>query len=226
MKIRTLLTPFFVFFYFTSNLALAEGELMVMPASTKVFNSHEQKVKLRNMGDSTLYLSINLQKVINPGLAPEKKVALAELAHPELISSPDKLSLGPNQTRVVTLKSLVEPDQESLYRLYIVPVRSLRVEDAPQDKITAPMSVSIGYGVLIRHMPSPKNQHVAWTYRCEKGGLTLVNNGNVRQLFTRVVVGESVSEQTIAVFPGVPRHFKSSRINLSVEDQPQSLVCP
>jgi len=210
----------------TSPLAHAEGELMVIPATTKVFNAHEQKVTVKNMGDAPLYLKITVQKVMNPGMAPEKKVNLGELDHPGLIASPDRLTLGPGQTRAIVLKSLVEPEQEALYRLYIVPVRSLKVDDAPQDKMTAPMSVAIGYGVLVRHMPPPGKQKSGWTYRCDGDGLTLENTGNIRQIFTDVVYDKAKPAQTLAVFPGTPQHFATRHMTLSVDGEPVTLDCP
>ncbi|WP_436407568.1 pilus assembly protein [Burkholderia aenigmatica] len=206
--------------------ACAEGELMVMPATTKVFSSHDQHVTVKNTGDAPLYLAVNLQKVTNPGVVPEKKVDLGELKHPGMLASPDKLTLGPNQTRAISLKSLAEPQQEELYRLYVVPVRSLTVNDAPADKITAPMSVSVGYGVLVRHMPPPAKQRSGWTHRCEGDGITLENTGNVRQVFTDVVHKSAQSAQTIAVFPGMPQHFATKRMTLRIDDQPRTLECP
>lgn len=206
--------------------AHAEGELMVMPATTKVFNAHEQTVTVRNMGDAPLYLNITVQKVTNPGAIPEKKVDLGDVAHPGMLASPDKLTLGPSQTRSIVLKSLSEPEREELYRLYILPVRSLKVDDVPADKITAPMSVAIGYGVLVRHMPAPGKQVTGWTHRCENGGLTLENTGNVRQLFTQVVYEKAKAPQTLAVFPGTPQHFATKRMSMNVDDKPTELVCP
>ncbi|MDX9668004.1 hypothetical protein QMK50_23935 [Pseudomonas sp. P5_152] len=226
MKSRLALFFIFNIHWFISTTASAEGELMVMPASTKLFNSHEQKISLRNMGDSTLYLSVSVQKVMNPGQVPEEKVSLGELPHPGLIATPEKLTLGPNQSRVVTLKSLGEPEQEALYRLYVVPVRSIKIEEAPDDKITAPMSVSIGYGVLVRHMPAPSKQHSSWTYRCENAGLTLVNNGNVRQILSELSNSSGTPKQTIALFPGTPQHFVDSQLKFQVDGQPQTLTCP
>ncbi|WP_334043180.1 pilus assembly protein [Burkholderia ambifaria] len=206
--------------------AHAEGELMVMPASTKVFNAHEQTVTVKNAGDAPLYLNINVQKVINPGVTPEKKVDLGDVARPGVLASPDKLTLGAGQTRSIVLKSLAEPEQEELYRLYILPVRSLKVDSAPDGKITAPMSVAIGYGVLVRHMPAPGKQKSAWTHRCEGGGITLENTGNVRQVFTNVVYDNVKLPQTVAVFPGTPQHFTTKRMSMNVDDQPATLTCP
>lgn len=225
MNLRTMLPALCGLLLATIQPAYAEGELMVMPATTKVFNAHEQKVTVKNMGDAPLYLNVSVQKVTNPGMTPENKVALGDLEHPGVLASPDKLTLGPGQTRAIVLKSLSEPEQEALYRLYIVPVRSLKVDDAPQEKITAPMSVAIGYGVLVRHMPPPGKQQSGWTHRCERGGVTLENTGNIRQIFNDVKVGQSASPQTVAVFPGTPQHFETKRMSLRVDEKPVTLEC-
>ncbi|MCW5140963.1 MULTISPECIES: pilus assembly protein [Burkholderia] len=226
MKFHTPLSLLFGLLMVVTQSAHAEGELMVMPASTKVFNAHEQIVTVRNMGDAPLYLNINVQKVTNPGVTPEKKVDLGEVGRPGMLASPDKLTLGPNQTRSIVLKSLTEPEQEELYRLYILPVRSLKVDNVPDDKITAPMSVAIGYGVLVRHMPAPAKQKSAWTHRCEGGGMTLENTGNVRQVFKSVMYDKVKVPQTIAVFPGTPQHFATARMSMDVDDKPVVLTCP
>ncbi|WP_175803793.1 pilus assembly protein [Burkholderia ambifaria] len=226
LNLRTALPIACALLFAAAQPAHADGELMVMPATTKVFNNHDQSVTVKNMGDAPLYLSISVQKVMNPGKTPEEKQNLGELQHPGMLASPDKLTLGPNQTRSITLRSLAEPANEALYRLYIVPVRSLKVDDAPQDKITAPMSVSVGYGVLVRHMPPPGKQRVGWAHRCENGGLTLENTGNVRQVFNDVKYDGAASAQTIAVFPGTPQHFATKRMTLRADDKPQTLECP
>lgn len=206
--------------------AFAEGELMVMPAATRVYSTHEQNVTVKNVGDAPLYLSISLQKVMNPGVTPEKKISLGQLDNPGMIASPDKLTLGPNQTRQIVLKSLMELAQEELYRLYVVPVRSLKVDDAPQDKITAPMSVAIGYGVLVRHLPPPAKLRTGWTHRCENDGITLESTGNVRAVLTDVTYDGAKQPQTVAVFPGTPQRFATKRMTLRDGDTPRTLECP
>jgi len=203
----------------------AEGQLMVMPASTRVFHSYEQKVTAKNVGDAPLYLSISVQKVTNPGMTPEEKVDLGELERPGMIANPDKLTLGPNQTRQIVLKSLVEPEQEEMYRLYIVPVKALKVDEAPQDKITAPMSLSIGYGVLVRHMPPPGKQRTGWAHRCENGGITLETTGNVRELLTGISYNNAKESKTVALFPGTPQHFATTRMTLRDGDEQKTLEC-
>jgi len=222
MTYRTSLPMLFGLMLLASEPVQAGGELMVMPATTRVFNNHEQTVTVKNMGDEPLYLSISLQKVMNPGLTPEKKVPLGELERPGILPSPEKLTLGPGQSRRVSLKSLFEPAEEALYRLYIVPVRSLKVDDAPKDKISAPMSVSIGYGVLVRHMPPPDKQRVGWNHRCGAGVITLVNTGNVRQLLSDV----GKPGETVALFPAAPQQFSGKHLSLRDKNRVETLDCP
>jgi hypothetical protein len=224
-KLRSAVPILMALLFTTAQPAQAEGELMVMPAATRVYSTHEEKVTVKNMGDAPLYLNISLQKVMNPGMTPEKKVDLGELDNPGLIASPDKLTLGPSQTRQIVLKSLMEPAQEELYRLYILPVRSLKVDDAPQDKITATMSVAIGYGVLVRHLPPPGKLRAGWTHRCENGGITLESTGNVRAVLADVSYDGAKQPQTIAVFPGTPQHFATKRMTLRADDEQKTLEC-
>lgn len=222
MNLRTILPMLVGLLLLASRSVQAEGELMVTPVSTKVFNSHEQKVTVKNMGDAPLYLSISLQKVMNPGQVPETKVDLGQLERPGVLASPERLTLGPGQTHKISLKSLFEPVEEGLYRLYIVPVRSLKVDDAPKDKITAPMSVAIGYGVLVRHMPAPDKQRIGWSHSCNAGGMTLVNTGNVRYVLSDV----GKTGETVALFPGIPLQFPGKRLSLRDKDQVRTLDCP
>lgn len=219
--------PFMLLAVLTTSLsARADGELMVLPASLKLFNSHEQTVKVRNVGDGTLYLSVMLMKVENPGLMPEKKINLHEMATPGMLATPEKMTLGPNQSRAIRLTSLEEPAHESLYRLYITPVKSLKVEGAPEDKITAPMSFSVGYGVLVRHMPPPAKQQSAWTYQCAGGNITLVNTGNVRVRMSDVKVAPAKKGISVGLFPGTPQTFKGHEMTLNADDKPATVSCP
>ena len=224
MKLSTFLLSLI---WLGSSLAQAEGELMVMPATLKVYNNHEHSVNVKNLGDAPLYLSISLQKVMNPGVSPEIKQPLSALTHPGMLASPDKLTLGPGQSRAISLKSLIEPEAETLYRLYIVPVRAMQVEQAPEDKITAPMSVAIGYGVLLRHMPPPAKQKTDWTYHCKNDGVTLESTGNVSvQLTALEGAGIKLPKAKVALFPGTPQHFATKRLKFIVGEKSQVLECP
>ena len=138
---------------------------MVMPASLHV-PGHDYAVTVKNVGDGPLYLNIALQQVMNPGMEHERKVPLSEIERPGLLAHPDRLSLGPGQSRKIALVA-----GRAHCRGAVPPVRDPGEGHAggagAAGQITAPMSVAIGYGVLVRHMPPVAKQTTGWTHRCE-----------------------------------------------------------
>ncbi|MDF9755639.1 hypothetical protein ACVWY1_003377 [Pseudomonas sp. TE6288] len=204
----------------------AEGELMVMPASLKLDNTRDRTVSVKNLGDAPLYLSVSVQQVANPGMEPEVKVPLSQVEHPGLLASPDKITLGPGQSRTISLKSLHKPEAEHLYRLYIVPVRAMQVHQAPEGTIEAPMSVAVGYGVLVRHLPPLEIQTTGWTHRCQARGLMLENTGSLRVILSKVTGDNGLLKERLALFPGTPHIFNSKHVSLMAGDQKHELECP
>lgn len=208
--------------------ASAGPQLMVTPVSLKVFNQHPQRVTVRNTGDAPLYLAISLAKVNNPGEVQEHKTLISQLPHPELIATPNKLTLGPNQSRDILLTSLKEPGSETIYRLYVVPVKSLNISGTSDDKITAPMTLSVGYGVLIRHLPVPTNQHSALAHRCGANEITLLNTGTVSLRLQKLKTNttQNAVPDVIALFPSKPRTFKTSQLSAELNGKPVEIACP
>ena len=92
---------------------------------------------------------------MNPGIEPERKVPLSEIERGP--AGPSRPLVGGLQSRKIA-QVVGRASAEALYRLYVIPAKVMQVEQAPQDKITAPMSVAIGYGVLVRHMPPVAKQ--------------------------------------------------------------------
>lgn len=208
--------------------ASAGPQLMVTPVSLKVFNQHPQRVTVRNTGDAPLYLSISLAKVNNPGEVQEHKTLISQLPHPELIATPNKLTLGPNQSRDILLTSLKEPGSETIYRLYVLPVKSLNISGTSDDKITAPMTLSVGYGVLIRHLPAPANQHSALAHRCGANEITLLNSGNVSLRLQKLKTNatQSVIPEVIVLFPSTPQTFKTRQLSAELNGKSVEITCP
>ncbi|WET16398.1 pilus assembly protein [Yersinia intermedia] len=208
--------------------ASAGPQLMVTPISIKVFNQHEQRISVRNTGDAPLYLSISLAKVDNPGEAQERKTLISQLQHPELMATPNKLTLGPNQSRDILLTSLQEPANETVYRLYVVPVKSLEFSGTTDDKITAPVTLSVGYGVLIRHLPAPANQRTALEHRCGANEITLINGGNTRLLLSQIKAASANNALTdvLALFPGTPQTLKTRQFSAVLDGKPVEITCP
>lgn len=218
---------FSLFALLASLSATAGPQLMVTPVSLKVFNHHVQRVSVRNTGDAPLYLSISLAKVNNPGEVQEHKTLISQLPHPELMATPNKLTLGPNQSRDILLTSLQEPANETVYRLYVVPVKSLNISGAPDNKITAPLTLSVGYGVLIRHLPAPANQRSALDHLCSVGELTLYNRGNVRLLLSQIkTVSSQAVPDVLALFPGTPQTLKTRQLSGELDGKRVQMACP
>ena len=89
----------------------------------------------------------------NPGEQPEVLTPISEVRDPTLLVAPVRLALAPGQRAPITLKELARPDSPRVWR--VTPAaRKLLAADDPTQAMTAPLVVSIGYGVLIYQMPA------------------------------------------------------------------------
>lgn len=210
-----------------SGLAHADGQLMVMPARSTVEGQQNRTVQVSNLGDKPLYLKVDLMRVENPGENPERKTAIGDITVPEMMANPAKLTLGPGQKRDINLVALKAPARETLYRLYIVPVSSIKVVgQESKDKISAPLTFGVAYGVLVHHLPSSGVQTRAWSHQCTAGGLQLTANGTVHSLFKQLQVtpaGSMAAEQK--VFPGTPMVFPVKTLKGNADGQPFDIRC-
>lgn len=211
-----------------SSLALADGQLMVMPARSTVEGQQTRTVQVSNLGDKPLYLKVDLVRIDNPGETPERKTAIGDIALPEMMANPAKLTLGPGQKRDISLVALNAPARETLYRLYIVPVSSIKVVGGEtSDKITAPLTFGVAYGVVVHHLPPTMSQIRGWTHQCTGGGLQLTATGNISTRFRDLQMmpaGSMPVEQK--VFPGTPRIFPVKSLKGSADGQPFDVRCP
>ena len=210
-----------------SQLAQADGQLMVMPARSTIEGQQPRTVQVSNLGDKPLYLKVDLVRIENPGETPERKTAIGDIAQPEMMANPAKLTLGPGQKRDINLVALKAPAKETVYRLYIVPVSSIKVvgEDS-KDKINAPITFGVAYGVVVHHLPPSGAQTHGWTHQCAPGGLQLTVTGNVSSLFRDLQVtpaGSMPAEQK--VFPGTARVFPVKALKGNADGQPFDVRC-
>ncbi|MFC0226563.1 fimbrial biogenesis chaperone [Serratia aquatilis] len=208
--------------------AQADGQLMVMPARSIVEGKLNRTVQVSNLGDKPLYLKIDLMRIDNPGENPEHKTNLGEITLPEMMANPAKLTLGPGQKRDINLVALKAPARETLYRLYIVPVSSIKVVGSDsKDKITAPLTFGVGYGVVVHHLPPTAGQYHGWSHQCTTGGLQLTTSGNVHTLFSQLQTtpaGKLPKEQK--VFPGTPQLFPITALKGLADGKPFDVRCP
>lgn len=209
--------------------AHADGQLMVMPAKTTMTGQGDKKVQVSNVGDKTLYLNIELVRIDNPGLSPEKKTALGDIAKPQIIATPAKLTLGPGQKRDIHLTALATPAQETVYRLYIVPVSSIKiVGDESPDKIRAPLTFGIGYGVVIYHRPPDDKQIASWKHTCVGSDMVLQANGTTQIALTQLMAtpNNGVIGHELRLFPGTPQSFLLKTLKGKADGQPFDIQCP
>ncbi|AHG18520.1 hypothetical protein Z042_01865 [Chania multitudinisentens RB-25] len=211
-----------------STLVQADGQLMVMPARSTVEGDQSRTVQVSNLGDKPLYLKIDLMRIENPGENPERKTAIGEITQPEMMASPAKLTLGPGQKRDINLVALKVPTRETLYRLYVVPVSSIKVVgNESKEKITAPLTFGVAYGVVVHHLPPTGARTQGWTHQCTANGLQLIATGNVSSRFRGLQATPAGSVSTEQkVFPGTPRVFPVISLKGNADDQPFDVRCP
>ncbi|HEM8293723.1 TPA: pilus assembly protein [Providencia stuartii] len=206
----------------------ADGQLMVMPAKSTLVGQENKKVQLSNVGDKALYLNIDLVRIDNPGITPEQKTSLGNIPKPQLMANPAKLTLGPGQKRDINLISLSSPDKETVYRLYVIPVSSINIiGDEPKDKIEAPVSFGIGYGVIVYHLPEKSKQISSWNYSCTAAGMRLISDGNVKVVLNELnEIPKSKKEiNEIKLFPNVSQLFSFKNLKGKVDGKPFEVNC-
>ena len=107
-----------------------------------------------NAGDATLYLDVEQRLLHNPGEQPEELTPVGEVRNPTLLVAPVRLALAPGQRAPITIKELTRPDRPQVWRVTFRPREKLLAMPDPAQAVTAPLVLSIGYGVLIYQMPA------------------------------------------------------------------------
>lgn len=204
------------------------GQLMAIPIRTTVeaMDQHHT-VQVSNSGDTPLYLNISLQQVENPGMTPEKKTLITDIAQPEMIFNPNRITLGPKQKRDIKLLPLKSPKQETLYRLYIDPVVDIKaVGDGDKGKIHTPIAISVGYGVLIHHVPPAAAHTRHWQHQCLPDGLILRSTGSVHSKFAQLKsLDNTALADSLNVYPGTPITLSVKQLSGQADNETFTLRC-
>ncbi|MDN7491521.1 hypothetical protein CFB40_18740 [Burkholderia sp. AU31652] len=124
-------------------LKLSRTELTLSP------DKPASELWVENVGDTPLYLDISQQRVSNPGYMPEQLVPVEEVSQPTLLVLPNRLVLSPGQKYRMALKALSTPDEPQVWRVTFRPREHVVVDAGRDGDTTAPLFVSIGYGVVI-----------------------------------------------------------------------------
>jgi P pilus assembly chaperone PapD len=134
---------------------------------------------VRNGSKSVFYVESEARLLINPGGGSEEKAVPAD----DLLLSPKKFSLGPNQERAIRLLlKKVPPEMEQVYRIAFIP--QSRSFEEPENKASATFAgrstdirIITGMGLLLFVDPLKPRVQLAWTRA--GGRITFTNKGNV-----------------------------------------------
>lgn len=124
-------------------LKLSSVELRFAP------DERQGELHAQNTGDSPLYLDVEQALVLNPGNSPEKMLPVGEVPHPSLLVTPTRLVLAPGQKYRMNLRVLTAPATNQVWRVTFRPRERLIVQTSGADGQPAPLSISVGYGMVI-----------------------------------------------------------------------------
>ncbi|WP_244137710.1 hypothetical protein [Burkholderia sp. BCC1644] len=125
-------------------LKLSRVELTLAP------DQPASELYAENVGDTPLYLNVEQHLVENPGETPERLVPVAEVERPGLLIQPNRLVLAPAQKYRMVMRELgTSPQKTQVWRVTFRPTERIVVANDTQDSLATPLSISIGYGVVI-----------------------------------------------------------------------------
>lgn len=124
-------------------LTLSTTELRLVP------DQRQGALYAQNAGSSPLYLDVEQALVLNPGEQPEQLQAISQVPNPGLLVTPNRFVLAPGQKYRMNIKTLGAPASNQVWRLTFRPREHVVVQAQGVDGVSAPLSVSVGYGVVI-----------------------------------------------------------------------------
>ena len=124
-------------------LNLSTTELRLVP------DQRQGALYAQNTGDSPLYLDVEQALVLNPAEKPEQLLDISQVPNPGLLVTPTRLVLAPGQKYRMNIKTLVTPTNNQVWRVTFRPRENVIVQAQGAEGVSAPLSVSVGYGVVI-----------------------------------------------------------------------------
>ena len=123
-------------------LNLSTTELRLVP------DQRQGALYAQNTGDSPLYLDVEQALVLNPAEKPEQLLDISQVPKPALLVTPSRLVLAPGQKYRMNIKTLVTPASNQVWRVTFRPREHVIVQTGAEG-VSAPLSVSVGYGMVI-----------------------------------------------------------------------------
>ena len=131
-------------------LGMAAGALKLSTTELRLVPDQRQgALYTQNTGDSPLYLDVEQALVLNPAEKPEQLLDISQVPNPGLLVTPNRLVLAPGQKYRMNIKTLVTPVSNQVWRVTFRPRENVIVQAQGPEGVSAPLSVSVGYGVVI-----------------------------------------------------------------------------
>ena len=131
-------------------LGMAAGALKLSTTELRLVPDQRQgALYTQNTGDSPLYLDVEQALVLNPAEKPEQLLDISQVPNPGLLVTPNRLVLAPGQKYRMNIKTLGSPANNQVWRVTFRPREHVIVQAQGAEGVSAPLSVSVGYGVVI-----------------------------------------------------------------------------
>lgn len=133
-------------------------------------------VVVKNRGDHPLFMTSNVKRLADPSVGDSPLVATTEV-----VSSPKKFELAPEDERAVRLllNRSSDLDKESIYRVEIVP--SAEPFESQNGRMV--LNVATGIALLVIVEPRSPQPNLEWNW--SEDGVTVRNTGNTNVLLER-----------------------------------------
>jgi P pilus assembly chaperone PapD len=179
---RFLLLFFSLLFIGCLNTASANIVLNKIIVNFDAGGSSREDVEVwNNSNTETMYVSSTVYKVNNPENEKMEKIEQTDLLTSDLIVSPSKIILKPNERKIMRLITrTTAKDKDIVYRVKIAPsAGELDVSDVEKGKKAAGVKILIGYEMLIFMRPPQPHDDLKVTRSGKMATFTNAGNSNV-----------------------------------------------
>ncbi|OKP21420.1 fimbrial biogenesis chaperone [Serratia fonticola] len=188
-----------------------EAAIDISPKRIELRGDMTQTITISNNGERMEYVTIATELLLNPGVpfAEEQHTPMGLIQQPTLYASPFKLTLSPQQQKVITLRPLRKVERETVYRLNVRPL--VQLQGTSFEHASAGIAVNLSFSAIIRQRP--ENEKVLLEVRCEPQGAVLTASGNVHVALREIQIDDTPSED-INIYPGTPQRLQGRKVML------------
>ncbi|MBE0151457.1 hypothetical protein [Serratia sp. PL7] len=188
-----------------------EAAIDISPKRIELRGDEPQTITVSNNGDRIEYVTIATELVTNPGVhfSQEQRIPLGLVRQPTLYASPFKLTLSPQQHKVLTLRPLKSVESETVYRLNVRPIVQLQGTSA--ERAASGIAVNLSFSAIIRQRPD--REKTGLDIQCEHEGALLTATGNVH-VTLKGILTDGLPVADLNIYPGTPQRLPGKQITL------------